>query len=102
MSACSKVVDFAYPDLLTIIVSLLQVVVVSPILRGVDNVCMSVDAIQHLISLLGDNCEEVQMLAADCLASLAHTRSGIPCTIVHAGGVQALLVALASPVVAVS
>lgn len=82
-------------------VYLFQVVVMAPMLRGVDDVCLSVDAIKHLIGLLGDKREEVQMLAADCLASLARTRDGIPSTIVLAGGLHALLKSLMSPVVSV-
>eukprot|EP00117_Sycon_ciliatum_P047488 scpid3152/ scgid33921/ Ankyrin and armadillo repeat-containing protein len=79
----------------------LQVVVVSPILHGADQVSLAVEAIRHLVDLLDDENDEVQMLAADCLASLVHTRAGIPATVVKAGGVDALLKNLTSPIVSV-
>ena len=72
-------------------------VVLSPVLTDCSAVETTVHAIRQLISLLPSCNDEVKMLAADCLASLAHMRAGLPTTIVAAGGIDFLIQNLFTP-----
>lgn len=62
---------------------------------------MVIQGLEILLSLLTSELEDSRILAGDFLASLSHTRAGIPSAIVSAGGVKLLLDNLASNVEAV-
>ena len=79
----------------------LQSVVLAKVISGPGEIAVAIRGLETLILLLTSQLDESRILAGDFLASLAHTRAGIPSAIVAAGGVKLLLSNLASNVEAV-
>ena len=79
-----------------------QTVILAKVLKGPGELKVTIRGLETLISLLYSKSEESQIVSADCLASLAHTRAGISAAITAAGGVKLLLKKLGSPVEAIS
>ena len=68
-----------------------QIVVLSKLLVGIRDTDATVKGIRLLISLLNSHIEQTKVLSAEFIASLAHSRGGIPNTILMAGVLDPLL-----------
>ena len=68
-----------------------QIVVLSKLLVGVRDADAIVQGIRLLISLLNSHIEQTKVLSAEFIASLAHSRGGIPNTILMAGVLDPLM-----------
>ena len=68
-----------------------QIVVLSKLLVGVRSADATVRGIRLLISLLNSHIEQTKVLSAEFIASLAHSRGGIPTTILMAGVLDPLM-----------
>ena len=68
-----------------------QIVVLSKLLVGMRSADATVRGIRLLISLLNSHIEQTKVLSAEFIASLAHSRGGIPTTILMAGVLDPLM-----------
>ena len=68
-----------------------QIIVLSKLLVGVRSADATVRGIRLLIHLLNSHIEQTKVLSAEFIASLAHSRSGIPTTILMAGVLDPLM-----------
>ena len=68
-----------------------QMVVLSKLLVGIRDTDATVKGIRLLVSLLNSHIEQTKVLSAEFIASLAHSRGGIPNTILMAGVLDPLL-----------
>jgi ankyrin repeat protein len=68
-----------------------QIVVLSKLLVGVGSADATVRGIRLLISMLSSHIEQTKVLSAEFIASLAHSRGGIPTTILMAGVLDPLM-----------
>ena len=68
-----------------------QIVVLSKLLTGIRGVEATVRGIKLLVGLCSSDVEQSKVLSAEFLASLAHSRGGLPDTIVMAGALDPLI-----------
>ena len=68
-----------------------QMVVLSKLLVGIRDTDATVKGIRLLVSLLNSRIEQTRVLSAEFIASLAHSRGGIPNTVLMAGVLDPLL-----------
>lgn len=73
-----------------------QVVILSKLLTGVRAVDIAVMGIRLLVRLLDSDIESTKVQSAEFIASLAHSRGGIPDTLVMAGVLEGLMNNLAT------
>ena len=68
-----------------------QIVVLSKLLTGIRDTEAAVQGIKLLVELCSSDIEQSKVLSAEFLASLAHSRGGIPNTIIMAGALDPLM-----------
>lgn len=76
--------------------SAFQIVVLARVIVGNDQVSLTARGITQLVRLLGSREENIVILCASLLSSLAHTRAGIPDAMVTSGAIEALVSRLTS------
>ena len=79
-----------------------QTIVLAKVLKGSGDISITVEGLEILVDLLKSSDDSSKILSAELIASLAHTRPGIPDAIVVAGAVPLLLANLSCDVSAVS
>lgn len=68
-----------------------QIVILSKMLTGIGDAEAAVQGIKLLVEMCGSESEQTTVLSAEFLACLAHSRGGIPNTIVMAGALDPLI-----------